>query len=167
MNVQFNNAYLEKLFEGRAIAGKPRYGSEVITKFKKTILKLKYADNLKEIKAQRGLNFEALKGDFTMTMTNYKVLNSRGKEIQTDITLHPGEVLQDELEARDIKKSFFAEQLGMKPGHLSELLHGRRHVSAATALKLEKLLGIPAEYWLRVQVYYDLFVERSKEKELA
>ena len=102
-----------------------------------------------------------------MTTGNYKVFNSRGKEIQTDIALHPGEILQDELEARAIKKSFFAEQLGMKPGHLSELLHGRRHVSAATALKLEKLLGIPAEYWLRVQVYYDLFMERSKEKEIA
>jgi proteic killer suppression protein len=64
MNVQFRNAYLEKLFEGKGIPGKPRYGSEVIMKFKKTILKLKYADNLREIKAQRGLNFEALKGDF-------------------------------------------------------------------------------------------------------
>jgi HTH-type transcriptional regulator/antitoxin HigA len=102
-----------------------------------------------------------------MIMSSYKIINARGKEIQTDITLHPGEILQDELEARAIKKSSFAEQLGMKPGHLSELLHGRRHVSAATALKLERLLGIPAEYWLRVQVYYDLFMERRKEKEVA
>jgi antitoxin HigA-1 len=102
-----------------------------------------------------------------MPVNNYKILNTRGKEIQTDVSLHPGEILQDELEARDIKKSFFAEQLGMKPGHLSELLRGRRHVSAATAIKLEKLLGIPADYWLRVQVYYDLFIERRKEKEVA
>ena len=102
-----------------------------------------------------------------MTMGNYKTYNSRGKEIQTNVTLHPGEILQDELEARDIKKSFFAERLGMKPGHLSELLHGRRHVSAAIALRLEKLLDIPAEYWLRVQVYYDLSMERNKEKEVA
>jgi addiction module HigA family antidote len=102
-----------------------------------------------------------------MPVNKYKTLNARGKEIQTNISLHPGEILQDELEARDIKKSFFAGQLGMKPGHLSELLHGRRHVGAATAIKLEKLLGIPAEYWLRVQVYYDLFVERRKEKEVA
>jgi HTH-type transcriptional regulator/antitoxin HigA len=100
-------------------------------------------------------------------MNNYKVLNSRGKEIHTDITLHPGEVLQDELDARNIKKSLFAEQLGMKAGHFSELLHGKRHVSAATALKLEKLLGISAEYWMRVQVYYDLFMERHKEMEVA
>ena len=63
MLIQFKNAYLEKIFEGKPISGKPRYSSEVIVKFKKTILKLKYADNLKEIKSQRGLNFEASKGD--------------------------------------------------------------------------------------------------------
>jgi antitoxin HigA-1 len=100
-------------------------------------------------------------------MSNYKVLNSRGKEIFTDVTLHPGEVLLDELEARGIKKSEFASQLGMKPGHFSDLLYGRRHVSAATAIKLERLLGISAEYWMRVQVYHDLFIERNKENQAA
>ncbi|MBX9784155.1 MAG: HigA family addiction module antidote protein [Chitinophagaceae bacterium] len=100
-------------------------------------------------------------------MSNYKVINSKGKEIFTDVTLHPGEILLDELEAREIKKSDFAAQLGMKPGHFSDLLYGRRHVSAATAIKLEKLLGISAEYWMRVQVYHDLFVERNKEREAA
>lgn len=45
--------------------------------------------------------------------------------------------------------------MNWKSGHLSELLHGRRYVSAAMALKSEKLLNIPAEYWMRVQVYYD------------
>lgn len=98
---------------------------------------------------------------------NHKVLNSRGKEIQTDITLHPGEILQGELEARSIKKSVFAEKLGMKPSHFSEMLHGKRRVSAATALKLEQLLDIPAEYWMRVQVYHDLFVERHKATQAA
>ena len=72
-----------------------------------------------------------------------------------------------ELQARKIKKAEFAEAMGMKPGHMSELLHGKRHVSAATALKLEKLLGIAAEYWMRVQVYFDLFTERNKEREAA
>lgn len=63
MLVQFKNAYLQKLFEDKPVSGKPRYSSEVVVKFKKTILKLKFADSLREIKAQRGLNFEALKGD--------------------------------------------------------------------------------------------------------
>ena len=97
-------------------------------------------------------------------MSDYKTLSTRGKEIHTDVTLHPGEIINDELEARNIKKLVFAEKIGMKPGHLSDLLHGKRHVSAATAIKLEKLLNIPAEYWMRVQVYYDLFVERNKDE---
>lgn len=100
-------------------------------------------------------------------MNNYKVTNAAGKEIHTNVALHPGDILQDELDARSIQKTIFAGQLGMKPGHLSELLHGKRHVSAATALKLEKLLGIAAEYWMRVQVYYDLFIERNKQKNAA
>ena len=100
-------------------------------------------------------------------MNNYKVLNAKGKEIETDIALHPGDILMDELEVRGIKKTIFAELLGMKPGHFSELLHSKRHVSASTALKLEKLLNIPAEYWMRVQVYYDLFIERNKDMEAA
>ncbi|MGN6247813.1 MAG: HigA family addiction module antitoxin [Ginsengibacter sp.] len=100
-------------------------------------------------------------------MSNYKILSTRGKEIFTDVALHPGEILNDELISRDIKKSYFAEKIGMKPGHLSELLYGKRNVSAATAIKLEKQLNIPAEYWLRVQVYYDLFIERKRETEAA
>ena len=100
-------------------------------------------------------------------MPNYKVVNSRRKEIFTDVTLHPGEILQMELAARNIKKTEFAELLGMKPGHFSELLHGKRHVGAAVALKLQKLLDIPAEYWMRVQVYHDLFVERNKDMKAA
>ena len=94
----------------------------------------------------------------------YNFTSNRGKEIHTDVALHPGEVLQDELEARAFKKTAFAALLGIKPGHLSELLYGKRHISAGTALKLEKLLDIPAEYWMRVQMHYDLFVERNKLK---
>ena len=100
-------------------------------------------------------------------MNNFKVTNLKGKEIHADIALHPGDILMDELEARNITKTVFADQLGIKPGHLSELLHAKRHISAATALKLEKLLGISAEYWMRVQIYYDLFIERSKQQNAA
>ncbi len=97
----------------------------------------------------------------------YKVTDKKGNEIFTSETLHPGEVLELELEARGIMKSHFAQSLGIKPGHLSELIHGKRHVSAATAINLEKLLDIDAEFWLRVQMYYDLQVERNKLKEAA
>jgi addiction module HigA family antidote len=59
-----------------------------------------------------------------------------------------------------VQKILFALQLGINPSQLSELLHEKRHVSASLALKLEKLLGIEAEYWLRVQSDYDLAIAR-------
>jgi antitoxin HigA-1 len=94
---------------------------------------------------------------------DYKVVNHKGKEIITDVSLHPGEILEAELIARGLKKTEFATALGMRPGHFSELLHGKRHIGAYLALRLEHMLKIPAEYWMRVQVYYDLFEERKKE----
>lgn len=100
----------------------------------------------------------------SMEMNNYTVINSQGKEMHAGISLHPGDILLDELETRKMGKAVFAEKLGMKPSHFSELLHGKRNVSAATALKLEKVLGIAAEFWMRVQVYHDLFVERHKQE---
>jgi HTH-type transcriptional regulator/antitoxin HigA len=100
-------------------------------------------------------------------MSTYKTVNSRGKEVFTDISLHPGEILEMEIEARGLKRADVAAEIGMKPSHFSELLHGKRHVSAAVALKLEHLFEISAEYWMRVQVYYDLFLERQREKEAA
>jgi proteic killer suppression protein len=64
MLISFNNPYLEKIFENKAVTGKPKYPADVIVKFKKTILKLQYAENIKEIKKFKGLNFEALKGEW-------------------------------------------------------------------------------------------------------
>jgi|SRR5690242_12919365 len=95
-------------------------------------------------------------------MGHDKILDSRGKEIILDIKLHPGEVLADELAARNLVKSAFAMKIGMYPGHFSDILKGRRNISAAIALKLEKELSISAEFWLGLQVDYDLQVERDK-----
>ncbi len=64
MVVQFNNAYLQKIFEGKEVAGKPKYSQGVILKFKKTVLMLKNTESINELRKFRGLNFESLKGDF-------------------------------------------------------------------------------------------------------
>jgi len=71
-------------------------------------------------------------------MKHYEVIGKNGKVIETDVTLHPGEVLTDELEARKILKKDFAALLDLQPSHLSDLLKGKRHVSARLALKLEQ-----------------------------
>ena len=91
MILQFKNAYLEKLFEGKPIPGKPRYSNEVVSKFKKTVLKLQYADSIRELKAQKGLNFEALKGDwkghFSVRVDyNYRLILTVDKDETVRIT---------------------------------------------------------------------------------
>jgi len=77
-------------------------------------------------------------------------LSKSGKSIFSDEMLHPGEILKMDIEARSYKKAAFAELLQIKPSQLSELLHGKRHISAAMALKLETILGISADYLMRV-----------------
>ncbi len=99
-------------------------------------------------------------------MSNYKVVNRKGEQLETDIVLHPGEILRDELEARTISQKAFAEILGVQPPHLNDLLKGKRHISARLAVKIEKALNIDAAYWLRVQMAYDLAIAR-KEMEAA
>ena len=64
MIIEFRNAYLQKLFEGKQVAGKPRYSQDVILKFKKTVLMLQNTESIKELRKFRGLNFEALRGEF-------------------------------------------------------------------------------------------------------
>jgi antitoxin HigA-1 len=92
----------------------------------------------------------------------YKVIGKNGKEIETEVILHPGAVLGEELEARDIPQKEFAVLVDMRPPHLNELIKGKRHISALLALKLEKQLGISAAFWLRLQIDYDLKIARKQ-----
>lgn len=64
MIIRFNNPYLQKLFEHKPVTGKPQYSADVIQKFKKTVLKLQFTDNIRELQKFKGLNFEALKGNW-------------------------------------------------------------------------------------------------------
>ncbi len=95
-------------------------------------------------------------------MATYKVVDKNGKKLTTDVLLHPGEVLADELEARGIKQKEFAQKIKLQPPHLNDLLKGKRHVSARMALKIENELGIDAAYWLRLQMNYDLEVAKKE-----
>ena len=99
-------------------------------------------------------------------MSIYKVLGPDDKPVKTNVTLHPGKVLGEELEAREILQRDFAKKVGLQAPHLSDLIRGKRHISARLALKLERELGIEAGSWLRLQMAYDLFMAK-KELEQA
>ena len=65
MLVKFENSYLENLYTGVQIKGKPRYGDQLVTKYKKKILMLKNVTNTQELSKIKSMNFEPLKGEKT------------------------------------------------------------------------------------------------------
>lgn len=95
-------------------------------------------------------------------MGTNKVVGSDGQELRTDVLLHPGEVLEMELIARGLTKSKFAMDIRMYPSHMSDILKGKRNIKEEIALKVEGVLGISAEFWMRLQVEYNISVLRAK-----
>ena len=91
-----------------------------------------------------------------------KIIGKNGKPIKITVTLLPGEVLRDELEARNLTQSAFAMKMGIYPSHFSDVLKGKRRLNASLALKLEQELGISADSWVGLQADYELSIERKK-----
>lgn len=80
---------------------------------------------------------------------------------------HPGILIKDELEVRDdIKQKDLAELLGVKPSFLNEIIKGKRPITADLAILLEKILEIPADYWMKFQSQYEIDCARIKEKNI-
>ena len=74
---------------------------------------------------------------------------------------HPGELVNDELEARGISQRKFAEAIGVSPTALNEMLKGRRSISPATALLFEAALDIPADALVKLQMKYNMHEARK------
>lgn len=91
---------------------------------------------------------------------NHSAIGRNGQEIYSAKPTHPGVVLGEELEARQLKPSSFAESIGQHPTFITEVIKGHRPMSAVLALNLENTLAISAGFWMRLQVNYDLNVER-------
>ena len=71
---------------------------------------------------------------------------------------HPGEMLLEEfLKPMGITRSDFAVKLGVSFPRLNEIIKGRRGVTPDTALRLAKVLGMSAEFWLGLQLDWDLW----------
>lgn len=77
---------------------------------------------------------------------------------------HPGVLLQDELEHRELKQKDLANAMLIAPTVLNEIIHGKRNLTAELALKLEKALDIDAITWMRLQVKFDIDSLRIKER---
>ena len=79
---------------------------------------------------------------------------------------HPGVILKNELDSRDISQKEFAQSIDMQVTMLNEIIKGKRTVTADIGLALEKALDIPADFWVNLQAQYDLDEARIKEKNI-
>ena len=77
---------------------------------------------------------------------------------------HPGEVLLEEfLKPLGLSQIGLAERLGVSYPRVNELVHGKRGVTPDTALRLERLFGMEAQFWLNLQLAWDLYrVQHSR-----
>ena len=81
--------------------------------------------------------------------------------------VHPGEVLKDEIEERNISQREFARQVDMSYSVLNELLNGKRPLTPATALMFEAALDIPADALMNIQTKYTMQTARQDSKILS
>lgn len=77
--------------------------------------------------------------------------------------IHPGEILMEEfLKPFDISQYRLAKDINVSPRRINEIIHGKRSITADTALRLGKFFGTSAEFWFNLQSHYDLALESDK-----
>jgi addiction module HigA family antidote len=83
--------------------------------------------------------------------------------------VHPGEILYEEfMDPLGLSQSQLGRDLGVSPRRINEIVHGKRAVTADTALRLGRYFGMSAEFWLGLQLDYDLDIAKDKmQKTLA
>jgi addiction module HigA family antidote len=77
--------------------------------------------------------------------------------------IFPGEILREDfLEHLGISINQLSRDLSVPPNRISEIVNGKRAITADTALRLERYFGIEAQFWLNLQTEYDLRTMKRK-----
>ena len=77
--------------------------------------------------------------------------------------VHPGEILLEEfLGPMGISQYRLAKDISVHPRRINEIVHGRRSITANTALRLSRYFGLSERFWLNLQARYDLEVEKDR-----
>ena len=80
------------------------------------------------------------------------------------VPTHPGEMLKAEfLEPMNITQVTLAQEIGVSYQRINEIINGRRGVTPKTALRLAKFFGMSPDFWLNLQLRWDLYHAQQKE----
>lgn len=75
--------------------------------------------------------------------------------ISRDLVIHPGETIADILEGRGITQAELSSRTGVSPAYVSNVIAGKKGISANFAMGLEYALGVPKPFWLNLQANYE------------
>lgn len=76
--------------------------------------------------------------------------------------IHPGEILYEDLmKPLGLSQNKLAEELGVDPGRINQIVTGRRGITADTALRLARYFGTTPEFWMNLQTRYDLEIAKD------
>jgi len=76
--------------------------------------------------------------------------------------IHPGEILIEEfLKPMGLSQYRLAKDISVPPRRINEIVHGKRSISADTALRLGRFFGISPQFWLNLQTRFDLEVTKD------
>ncbi|MBN9252219.1 MAG: addiction module antidote protein, HigA family [Mesorhizobium sp. 61-13] len=76
--------------------------------------------------------------------------------------VHPGKILADELEQLGVTPTELARLIDVPPNRITQIIHGHRGITGDTALRLGHWFGNSAEFWLNLQIAYDIRVANEK-----
>ena len=77
--------------------------------------------------------------------------------------IHPGEILLEEfLKPMEISQYRLAKDINVPARRINEIVHGKRAVTADTALRLSRYFGLSERFWINLQSRYDLEVEKDR-----
>lgn len=87
--------------------------------------------------------------------------SSTTTEVDRIEPIHPGEILmEDFIQGFGITQNKLAVAIGVPPRRINEIVHGKRGITADTAIRLARYFGTSEELWMNLQSHYELRVER-------
>ena len=100
-----------------------------------------------------------------LQMLKSQIITSKGEFVKMNkiAPVHPGEILMSEfLEPFKLSQNKLAHDIGVSPRRINEIVHGKRAVTANTALRLARYFRMSPQFWLGLQMDYELDLQQDE-----
>lgn len=94
-------------------------------------------------------------------------MTTKRSTLYSDLAIPPGETLAEELEARGMSQRELARLMNRPPQVVNEIIRAKKAITPETALDLERVFGVSAQFWLNLEARYQLTLARNRQREAA